>query len=154
MNLVISFLLFLSGSAQQPPVDLENVPLPVSKCLQASDKTVEISRRINPFYLRGDFNGDGRSDFVILVQEQESKKKGFAFCFAGSMKAHIVGAGNPIALEGGITRDDLSAFDVWGVASAWSKSPARDAVYLEQAEAGSGMLIWNGRKMIWQQTSI
>lgn len=46
MNLVISFLLFLSGSAQQPPVDLENVPLPVSKCLQASDKTVEISRRI------------------------------------------------------------------------------------------------------------
>ena len=154
MNLVISFLLFLSGSAQEPPVDLENVPLPVSKCLQASGKTLEISRRINPFYLRGDFNGDGRSDFVVLVQHRESKKKGFAFCFAASMKAHIVGAGNPIPLEGGSTRDDLSAFDVWGVASAWSKSPIRDAVYLEQAEAGSGMLIWNGRKIVWQQTSI
>jgi hypothetical protein len=154
MSFVIGLLLLLSSFEQQSPVDLENVPLPVSKCLQVSGKNLEISRRINPFYLRGDFDGDGRSDFVVLVQGRSSRKEGFAFCFAGSAKAHVVGAGTAIALEGGITRDDLAAFDVWGVAPAWSKRPRRDAVYLEQAEAGSGMLIWNGRTIIWQQTSI
>ena len=153
MNFVIGLLILLSSSGQQPPVDLENVPLVVSKCLQGNGK-LEISRRINPFYLRGDFNGDGRFDVVVLIQDRGSKKEGFAFCLTGSTGAHVVGAGNPITLEGGITRDDLAAFDVWGVAPAWSKKPTRDVVYLEQAEAGSGMLIWNGRRIIWQQTSI
>lgn len=154
MDLVISLFLLLTISEQKPPVDLENVPLPISRCLQASPKNLEISRRMNPFYLRGDFNGDGRSDFVVLVQDRKSEKAGFAFCFDRSTGAHVVGAGVPIALEGGVKGDDLAVFNVWGVAAAWSKSPKRDAVYLEQAESGSGMLIWNGQKIIWQQTSI
>lgn len=154
MNLVIGLLLFLSSSGQQPPIDLENVPLPVLKCLKGTGNTLEVNRRINPFYLRGDFNGDRRMDFVFLVQDRKSKKEGFAFCFAGSAKGHIVGAGKPIALEGGILGDDFSELDNWGVAEGWSTKPKRDGVYVAKAEAGSAVLIWNGRRIIWQQTSI
>ena len=127
MNLVIALLL-LFVAAQQPPVELDNVPLPVSKCLRGNGKALDINRRVNPFYLRGDFDGDRKTDFVVLVQDRQSKKEGFAFCFAGNPKAHIVGAGNSIAVEGGILVDNFSELDIWGVADGWSLKPLRDGV--------------------------
>lgn len=153
MNLVIVlFLLF--RPEQQVPVDLDNVPLPVSKCLRETGKVLDINRRINPFYLRGDFDGDRKTDFVVFVQDRQSRKEGFAFCFASNPKAQIVGAGKPIAVEGGILGDDFSATDVWGVSEGWSTKPKRDGVYVAQSEAGSAVLVWNGRRIVWQQTSI
>ena len=110
---------------------------------------------MNPFYLRGDFNGDGQLDYVVLVQERGSEKQGFAFCFAGAKKKpYIVGAGTAIALEGGVRGDDLSAFDLWGIAESWSIKPKKDALYLARAESGSGVLIWNGTRMVWRQLAI
>lgn len=154
MKLVVWLLISVFGAGQQPPVDLENVPLSVLKCLEVTRDTLDVNRRINPFYLRGDFNGDGRQDFVVWVQDRNSKKEGFAFCFSGGAKPQLVGAGNPIALEGGILGDDFSELDNWGVAEGWSTKPKRDGVYVAKAEAGSAVLIWNGRKIVWQQTSI
>lgn len=155
MRIVLYILFLCAIQGQQPPVDLDNVPTPILGCLQPEANRLEISRRMNPFYLRGDFNGDGKSDYVVLVQDRKSGKQGVAFCFAGiKRKTYIVGAGNAIALEGGVRRDDLSAFDLWGVAEAWSKNPKRDALYLAKAESGSGILIWNGTRMVWRQTAI
>jgi len=57
-------------------------------------------------------------------------------------------------MEGGMLIDDIDGLDVWGVEEAWSKNPKRDALYLARAEAGSGVLIWNGRRMIWHQLGI
>jgi len=155
MKILLSIIFLHTIEGQVPPIDLDNVPFAVSACLQTEANRLEISRRINPFYLRGDFDGDGKLDYVVLVQNRKSEKKGFAFCFAGAnRKPHIVAAGQAIALEGGIRRDDLSAFDLWGVAESWSKKPKKDALYLERAESGSGILIWNGVRMIWRQLGI
>ena len=63
-------------------------------------------------------------------------------------------AGNAIALEGGVHGNDFTGLDVWGVAEAWSKNPKRDALYLEKAESGSGVFIWNGTRMVWPQLGI
>jgi hypothetical protein len=154
MKLLLS-VFFLIFQTQQPPVDLDNIPAPVAECLKAESERLEISRRINPFYLRGDFDGDGQLDYVVLVQHRKSEKQGFAFCFASNKrKPHIVGAGTSIALEGGVRRDDLAAFDLWGVAEAWSKQPKKDALFLAKAESGSGILLWNGTRMVWRQTAI
>ena len=154
MHSLLIFML-LMGSQQQEPVDLDNVPTSVAQCLRAKADSLEISRRMNQFYLRGDFNGDGKVDFVVLVQERQSKKQGFAFCFAADPASpHIVGAGTSLALEGGVRRDDLSAFDVWGVVVSSPKRPRIEALFLEQAEAGSGLLVWNGRKLVWRQLAV
>ncbi len=155
MKVLFGIFLLFAIQGQKPPVDLDNVPTSILECLQPETDRLEISRRMNPFYLRGDFNGDGQLDYVVLVQDRKSGKQGFAFCFAGTkMKAYIVGAGNSIALEDGVRRDDLSTFDLWGVAESWSKKPKKDALYLARAESGSGILIWNGTRMIWRQTAI
>jgi hypothetical protein len=155
MKILSGILLLLTIQGQLPPVELDNVPTLISKCLQTKADRLEISRRMNPFYLRGDFNGDGRLDYVVLVQERKSEKQGFAFCFAGANKRpHIVGAGIAIALEGGVPGDDFTLINLWGVAESWSRNPKRDALYLATAESGSGVLIWNGTRMIWSQLGI
>jgi hypothetical protein len=155
MKVLLSLFFLFTIQFQEPIVDFDNVPTPILKCLQPESHRFEVSRRMNPFYLRGDFNGDGKLDYVVLVQERKSGKQGVAFCFAGAKrKAYVVAAGNAIALEGGILGDDFSDFDVWVVEEAYSKNPKRDALFLEKAEAGSGVLIWNGRRMVWRQLGI
>jgi hypothetical protein len=155
MKALLSLFFLITTQFQGPPVDLDNVPTPISECLQPESNRFEVSRRMNPFYLRGDFNGDGKLDYVVLVQERKSGKQGVAFCFVGAKrKAYVVWAGNAIAMEGGISIDDIDGLDVWGVDEAWSKNPKRDALYLARAESGSGVLIWNGRRMVWRQLGI
>jgi hypothetical protein len=150
----MNFILLLTLICLQGPVELDNVPTPVKQSLQVHGDRYEISRRMNPFYLRGDFNGDGRPDFVVLVKERKSEKEGFAFCFAGVRKPEIVGAGQMIALEGGVRGDDFKGLDVWGIEPKWKRKPLRDAVYLEQAEGGSGWLFWQRGKIVWEQGGI
>ena len=155
MKVLLSLFVLFTTQFQGPPVEIDNVPFTISACLQPESNRFEVSRRMNPFYLRGDFNGDGKLDFVVLVQERKSGKQGVAFCFDGTKrKAYVGWAGNAIAMEGGMLIDDIDGFDVWGVEEAWSKNPKRDALYLARAEAGSGVLIWNGRRMVWHQLGI
>lgn len=155
MKTLLSLLLFFVIQDLKVPVDLENTPVPALKCLETEADRIEISRKINPFYLRGDFDGDGKPDYVLLVQDRKSKKQGYAFCFAGAnSKPYIVGAGNLIEVEGGISVDDFSSMDLWGIVQYKSKKPNRDALYLAQSESGKGLLVWNGKRMVWHQIDI
>ena len=74
MMVLLSFFFLFAIQFHGPPVEIDNVPFPVSKCLQPEADRLEISRRMNPFYLRGDFNGDGKLDYVVLVKERKSGK--------------------------------------------------------------------------------
>src|SRR5690606_4874337 len=38
--------------------------------------TYKINRDLNPFYLRGDFDGDGKIDYALAVIESKTNKKG------------------------------------------------------------------------------
>jgi hypothetical protein len=137
--------------AQEPPVDLNNIPKRIPACLKGTEIRYEISRRINPFYLRADFDGDGRVDYVVLVNEKSSKKEGFAFCFGNDTKPQFIGAGTSVAVEGGTKVDDFELVDLWGVGTGIGK---HDSLYLEHSEAGSGYFVWNGQKFVWKQMAI
>jgi hypothetical protein len=52
-------------------------------------KVVPVEDR-NPFYLRGDFDGDGNSDLALVVRSVEGDKKGILIC-AGSRKPLLLG---------------------------------------------------------------
>ena len=38
----------------------------------------DLADNLNPFYLRGDFDGDGKPDYAILVISKDTKKRGIA----------------------------------------------------------------------------
>jgi len=60
MKVLLSLFVLFTTQFQGPPVEIDNVPFTISACLQPESNRFEVSRRMNPFYLRGDFNGDGK----------------------------------------------------------------------------------------------
>src|SRR5436190_18270036 len=101
MILVVSmlFVMFVTTSfGQKNPVILAptdkfafNTPPEITACLQAR-ADYKLSDRINPFYLRGDFDGDGKQDYAVLVVS-EKQEPGIAICRGGMSQPNILGAG-------------------------------------------------------------
>jgi len=56
-------------------------------------KEYDLSFRINPSYLEGDFNGDGKIDIAVLVKERSTRKLGIAIVHSPTGKVTILGAG-------------------------------------------------------------
>jgi hypothetical protein len=54
---------------------------------------------MNPSYLEGDFNGDGKMDPAVLVKERSTEKLGIAIVHGTTKKVTILGAG--IGIGGG-----------------------------------------------------
>lgn len=95
----------------------------------------ELSFKLNPFYLRGDLNGDSKPDITILVTERNSGKKGILICHYGTGETFILGAGNKFGNGG----DDFSWLDIWQIYpyqlvrehidKVEGRDLARDAIY-------------------------
>jgi hypothetical protein len=109
---------------------------------------------MNPFYLRGDLDGDRKADFAVLIVQKGTQKEGILVCFGGNLRQPVrLGAGSPLALEGGQSADDLKAFDAWIIEEPGRDFP-RDRIHLVAKELGSGLLYWNGRRFRWKQLGI
>jgi hypothetical protein len=120
-------------------------------------KEYELSFRINPFYLRGDFNGDGRTDIAVLVKQRSTGKLGIAIISGATAKVTVLGAGTTIGNGG----DDFEWMDSW---RCYSKGRATreagertvphlrgDALLVGKSDAASALIYWNGRRYVWFQ---
>jgi hypothetical protein len=120
-------------------------------------KEYELSFRINPFYLRGDFNGDGRTDIAVLVKQRSTGKLGIAIISGATAKVTVLGAGTTIGNGG----DDFEWMDSW---RCYSKGRATreagegtvphlrgDALLVGKSEAASALIYWNGKRYVWLQ---
>ena len=70
-----------SDSRSSPsPGSISNVPDTVKKALTnvSAGRKYDLSFRMNPSYLEGDFNGDGKMDTAVLVKERSTGKIGIA----------------------------------------------------------------------------
>jgi hypothetical protein len=56
----------------------------------------KINRDLNPFYLRGDFNGDKKIDYALAVIESTTNKKGFLIYHPTTKRYFLIGAGKAI----------------------------------------------------------
>jgi hypothetical protein len=56
-------------------------------------KPYKIDARINPYYMRGDFDGDGKPDFAVMVTRGNSKTSGLIIC-QGDGRSFVLGAGS------------------------------------------------------------
>ena len=117
--------------------------------------------RLYPYYLRGDFNGDGKRDAAIQVQEITTGKIGMAVFHtkkpqALSTPVFILGAGKALGTAG----DDLKWVDIWSVypkakvAQKFGKEGnalrSGDAIHVERRDSTGGLLYWDGKKYSWR----
>lgn len=139
---------------QQNAVSEYNVPSEVSKCLKSLGSGYAISGKINPFYLRGDFDGDGKPDYAVLVRNGD--QQGVVLCLTGAPKPTLLGAGAAFN-----KMKDLN-FNAWQVhpkahrverGVEESKPPVLlgDAILLEWEESASAIVYWNGKRFVWYQ---
>jgi len=75
-----------------------------------------VVREVNPYYLRGDFDGDGGTDLAFWVEDSERHTRGVAILHATLDTLRVYGAGRPRPSGGG-SRTEVSA-GTWRVLPA------------------------------------
>jgi hypothetical protein len=119
--------------------------------------TYALSTRINPYFLQGDFNGDGRLDLTVLIEHKKTAQQGIAVLHAGTPTAIVLGAGREIGNGGA----DFAWLDAWSVYARrpiaaevrGKNAPALkgDALLVQKLESASGLLYWDGATYRWHQ---
>jgi hypothetical protein len=147
------------SQAPQTAAQLHDIPETVKKDMTNGSlvKEYKISFQIEPFYLRGDFNGDGKIDLAALVNQRSTGKLGIVIVHGGTSKLTILGAGTGIGNGG----DDFGWMDVWQVYSKTRAAHATgktgvpqlrgDALLVGKSESASGLIYWNGKRYAWFQ---
>ncbi len=117
---------------------------------QAQLSRYVLSAHINPYYLHGDFDGDGFVDTAILVKERDTGKAGILIIGGVSRDVTVLGAGQSFANRG----DDFRSLDAWHVyprgevaQGAEDRDPPMlvgDGLMLEKTEAASFIVYWTG----------
>ena len=117
-------------------------------------KKYELSYRMNPSYLHGDFNGDNKIDVAVLVKERSTGKIGIAIIKGVTDKITVLGAGTAT----GNGSDDFEWMDSWEIyskdriASGTSVPKLRgDALLVSRSEAASALIYWDGKRYAWRQ---
>lgn len=121
------------------------------------DKHLVFEARLNPFYQRGDFDGDGAADFALLVKERASGTIGIAVVHRRTGRVFVVGAGRSVGNGG----DDFEWMDAWmvvdkgpvsrGVTAERPPVLRGDALLVSKTESASAILWWNGTSYRWYQ---
>lgn len=148
-------------AADLPFAQNESLPPEVREVFSQKGLTekYEFSSPLNPFYLQGDFNGDGRRDTAVLIRSRSSKKTGIAVFHAAGNQVFILGAGRRVAGAGeNDSFDWMDAWHVYGKAEVKrgadeSKPPVLrgDALYVEKTESASAIIYWDGAAYRWYQ---
>ncbi len=83
------------SQAPDTPTQLHNIPEAVERAMAKGllAKEYEVSFQVNPFWLSGDFNGNGNLDVAVLVKQRSTGKVGIAIIHGGMSKVAILGAG-------------------------------------------------------------
>jgi hypothetical protein len=137
-----------------------NIPPEVSEAFRKSglDSTYAFTFNVNPFYLRGDFDGDKATDYAVLVKRKSNGKVGIAIIHGHGLRVAICGAGSLLGNGG----NDFKWLDAWHV---YKKGPTHqgattedpppvlkgDALFVEKSEAASALIYWTGKKYKWYQ---
>ena len=151
-------LMFASGLSTAQPLPLDDqLPAWAAKPWAAASAAnhIEISNAINPFYQRGDFDGDGKADLAILVRDKATGKIGILMLHRAGRPV-LLGAGRAFGNGG----DDFAWIDRWSVDDCGSnprrgsgpsaRGPA-DALWVAKEGAASALICFRNHRYVWRQ---
>jgi hypothetical protein len=157
MRIIICISLMAAITIAAHAGQSENIPESVTAIFKAKrlDKQYDFSFHMNPFYLRGDFNGDGKPDIAVLVRQTRTGKVGIAIIHSAAKDVHVVGAGTTIGNGG----DNFDWMDHWHVRTKGEAGQGQaktialkgEALYVSKSEAASALIYWNGSRYVWRQ---
>ena len=146
-----------------------NLPDSVEKRFEAARllESYDLSDRVNPFYLRGDFDGDGKPDYAVLVTNKRSKKSAVAIALSTKSGVDVIG-GEGMKLRVGTEKDgyDLEDFDWMDAWQVHKRVPlsrnefndhatipkmSGEGIMVERTEAASALIYWDGKSFRWYQ---
>ena len=116
MCAAITFLAFSSAICSAQQVNPENIPNGLLKIIEQGSfaRTYDLDGSINPFYLRGDFDGDSKADYAFRIKSKAENTSGIAIWLSRQRKMVILGAGVPFRVAG-TPVSNLSFLDTWQV---------------------------------------
>jgi len=119
-------------------------------------KPYKIDPQVNPYYLRGDFDGDGKADFAVTVLGPKSDVSGLLICH-GDGKAFVMGAGSTPKFSS--KKDDNFLSSDWEVVTL---AEFRELLYNKKIadlakgevicltwEDGNAYIYWDGDRYRW-----
>ena len=158
---IVALLLFtisVLAHAQEKGISnpqLQNIPYELSRAFYAQElnRVYKFSFHINPFYLRGDFDGDGKPDFAAFITKKDSPDKDIVIFNSGSQHIFVIGEGTDSSPE------HFNRIDNWQVIPVGSPAQPNievirklheECIHMGVFEDGGGVLYWNGKEYIWQ----
>lgn len=156
VTVALVFATGMAGAQALPP----QAQLPVWATQQfdslAKREAIEVNARMNPFVLRGDFDGDSKGDLVVLIRNKDSKKEGIVFLFRQKTAPLIVGAGHVLSNGG----DDFAWLEIGQVEDKGSRQHSyheksltlkTDGIVVAKEGAASALIYIKDGKAVWQQ---
>lgn len=149
-----------SGTEQQ--IDEENIPSEILLAVGVGPfaQSYEIDGSLNPFYLRGDFDGDGKADYALRVKSKSRREVGIAVWLSSQRNIVVLGAGTTFKVSG-VTATNLNFLNTWevyakgpverGVGSGPPPKLIGEALLVGKRESAGGLIYWNGKSFVWYQ---
>ena len=140
----------------------ENIPHEVQAAVESKrfSDLYTLDERMNPFYLRGDFDGDGKPDYALWIKSKVGGETGIAIWLSSRHEFIVLGAGKPFRFSGATESnfDNLNIWEVYGKRpierGAEAGSPPSligEAILVGRSESGSGLIYWAGKSFKWYQ---
>lgn len=126
----------------------------------------QLSDKINPFYLRGDLDGDGKPDYAILVVAKNTNGRFVVICRTGSKdieimtdrdKSTVFDPMRPVS-----SKANFNWMDAWQIAQRQdleknglneeTPPPMKgEGILAEKTESASVIIYWTGKTYHWYQ---
>jgi len=138
-------------------------PKLVAECLQKpSTMGFEVTPDVPPYYLRGDFDGDGKPDYAVAGRGKKTRRRGILICDARG-RTFILGADQPLVPAFSTMPNDNFVAGNWVVYSKAETITLTNSLYNAPRplpnvigetigmifEDATALIYWDGRQFRW-----